>query len=233
MGIPVYKFTVEQSTKVAVARKCSNCGREWTAYLSVSAEGAAESMRQGDVEAINKAKENALKNLGAHVMVKQHDVDEQVLCPDCGHFATLSVEKHFSKGYKTGLLSKFRQAKWGCLLGVLSFLLLALISSAGIVGIMLYVIESGDWLWCGWIILLGFLIVISAVNFLRKLRMFVQSAKIQQGVKNKMNSSTEDELLQLVVKCYKENEDSLELGDAWINVLSREVCNQAGSSHGC
>lgn len=223
MGIRVYTHRVRESTVVRVDRKCSNCGHEWTADLKVTAEGEAKSVIRGDTSALAKAKKQALANLDLKAQKKKKDVDQQVLCPVCSHFSTEAMDKHFRKGYTTGLLSKYKTEEWINLLNSLALAGLSLAAAGGAILVTNKVNKGGELKWLGWIILLGAGSIILAGLFVKRLWKFVHSTKEHSKIARMVRSCSGDELLQLAVRCYHENNNSLGHGDAWWQVLSGEV----------
>jgi len=228
MGITVYTHRVKESTTVRVNRKCSNCELEWTADLIVTAEGKADSVSRNDPSALEKAKKEALAKLELMAQKKKKDVDEQVLCPKCLHFSTEAMDKHFRKGYTDGLLSKYKSEEWRNLFSSFGFAGLSLAAVGIAILVSLKAINEDKPILLGWIILLGGLSVMFAVFFVKHLRKFYLSTKDHSKVAKMVRSCSDDELLQLVVRCYHENNNTLGHGDAWIQVLSGVISKGSG-----
>jgi rubredoxin len=205
-----------------VDRKCSNCGHEWTADLKVTAEGEVESRIPDDPSAFAKAKKQALANLDMKAKKKKKDIDEQVLCPECSHFSTEAMDKHFRKGYTAGLLSKYKTEEWRDLFSSLGFAVLSLAAVGGAILATNKLIKEGEWRWLYGVFFPGVVSIYSARSFVKHLRKFVHSTKEHSKVARMVRSCSGDELLQLAIRCYHQNNNSLEHGDAWVQVLSGE-----------
>lgn len=223
MSITYYTYHAEESAIVRIPRTCSSCGRQWVAELKVTAEGEAESSSRGDPDAYAEASKKARKKLEVLAQAKKDDVDEHVVCPTCGCFSIRAMERHFPRGYATGLLSKYRQEEWLTLLRSLGLALGgALVTWFGI-ALTLEALEKSDWALMAVGIVIGIVGTGAGLYGGYGLLRFGRCMFAQRGVARMVNAQPEERLLQLAVKCYRRNGNSLRHGNAWIEALSREA----------
>jgi len=224
VSIKCYVHKATETRRVSVPRTCSNCSHGWTANLLAVAEGSTETWQKFDPEATEKARKHALKKLDEVAARREKDVNEDVLCPKCGHFCLKAMDKHFPKGLATGLLKKYRGQKWNALGSSAGLAFLAVVALGIAIISAVVIIDGGeDLLWFGWVIFIGVGSVMASVGSVNEFRKYVRAIAHQREVAKIVGARSDGELLQLAVKCYRANNKSLAAGDGWIDTLGKET----------
>ena len=189
----VYTARVQQQADFE--RVCSNCGHQWLASFGIVASTYVESTRQ----AAAKAAEDIM-----HEEKRDRFDNREVLCPKCLHFSVDAMYRHFRKGgYPAGILKKYKRAAWINLpefLGVVWIPVLLLFfanlnplnaatPALSVVWLIVFLSAGGVALYR----LIGLLCGLAALP----------------SVRRKLGQLPDGALLELAVKCYKQNKNSL------------------------
>jgi len=188
-------YIATRAEQVEFERVCSNCEHKWTASFDVGVRSYVES-----------SKEQASRSAKAMLNEEKKDRREnrEVLCPQCSHFSVDAMYRHFRKGgYAAGILKKYKRAVWMNLLGFLGFVWLpALLFFLA----DLNAVRSGTWLSILWLLIVVGLGGIS----LYKLIGFVWGIVALPVVSRKVSQLSDQQLLDLAIRCYKGNKNSLD-----------------------
>lgn len=207
MRVTEYKCTLHDI--VNVERHCSNCGNAWTSALR------AESSATGPTE--KEAGKKARYALHSAVLAKKKNVEDQVLCSVCGHFAEEAMKKHFRKGLRIGLRKKF-------LAGARDELGKAIASLIGVVFCGLIVIfalspEFNNEYSKPCAVIFG-VIGVAALGFaVYKLILYVSLLMRYPRVTRMIKECKDEDLLPLVVECYKAQGQTLSADKTWVDTL--------------
>ena len=207
MRVTEYKCTKHKI--VNVERHCSNCGNSWTSALR--AEGSATASTEK--EAGRKARDE----LDYAVTAMKKNVEDQVLCSLCGHFAEEAMKKHFRKGFRIGLRKKF-------LAGARDELAKAIASFIGVVFCGLIVIfalspefESEYSIPCA--VIFGAIGVAAAGFAVYKLMLYISLLMRYPQVARMIQEYKDEDLLPLVVECYQAEGQTLSADKKWADTL--------------
>lgn len=221
----IYKSEIRQQRNISLQRECYNCGHKWFFELQIEAKG--EGTNVFNVEgARHNAIEDAQKKLDKEEKWKKDDIKVGVLCPKCGHFDKNARDKYFKKGYVDFLLSRFKKEKssslrWGISLAILATFLLGYVIVRLANTYFTPDYTKGDVSW--FLMIVCFMIsVLFIIASLANMKRFNIARRSHHDVIKKIGEYTEEQALQSVIKCYHKNKDSLDRGDAWVDVLIKE-----------
>ena len=215
--VRVTEYYATASKRVFVPRTCSSCGGSWKATFDV--EESVKSVSQSPL-ALEVAKRSAEEKVEKSAKQTQRNVYSKVLCPVCNHFCVAAMEKFFPNGYAKGILSRYIASGWIRVV----YLFLLVVVALGLVTVLLGGgPEAMDWTSDGsgetgiFILILG-LAVAAGCGAVWNLWYFIRFLMGYRSIVKLAHSSTDDELLSLILKCYKANNESLIKSLHWIKI---------------
>jgi len=223
MNLP--KQAANASAKVTLNRTCANCKNTWQETVHITERAEVQHVNGKEQEAREKACRKASKLVEKSSKAAEKDTDKGVCCRKCGHFSKKAMQKHFPKGFSSGISCKFRRHFNRILIKCVGFYTGAIIvlSLTAFMGLGPVFIDSlghefrkGD----DKNVLYALILVGLIGSIYMILSGWMQTKKILAARKDRymiadmLEGSSSDALCDLITYAYKKNGNSLNMSNA-------------------
>ncbi len=236
------------SRTVNVPRTCSGCGHSWQGSITLEASQTTEASVGGpDNKELDEARRTAESTLdfSEREIQKKGEPNRDVLCPQCGHFDSGAMERHFPKGFQDGLQRRLRGSITGGFVG------------SALVGAGLFLVGRSflrhllggpegtgafravrDFLG-GWntaaaslaVFIMGPAIIIGLCVLLLNLLGELKETISNRGpITERLRETTEEELLAIVRECYRKHDEDLRHIGGWMDLLLEPEASGSGEA---